>query len=123
MTWTAEEGKARADLAERYRQDPDDVERLIELATKFWVTSIPAMGTDYQEALSCLARALNQTEDKKKRSQLFEQILDYARRSEDVATMQKWRERAASETEPDAHFVAVSTVNLGREAYLRNDLD
>ena len=122
-SWVAEEGKARADLAERYRQDPDHVDRLIELATKFWVSSMPAMGTDYQEALSCLSRALKQTQDKRKRSQILEQILDYARLSKDVATMKKWAERVASETEPDENLVAVSTLNLGNEAYLRNDLE
>ena len=123
LTWTAEVGKARADVAERYRQDPDHVDRLIELAAKFWVSSTPAVGADYQEAISCLAQALNQTRDKTKRSQIFEKILDYARRSEDVATVQKWIERAARETEQNAHSVAESEVNLGRDAYERNDLD
>jgi tetratricopeptide (TPR) repeat protein len=122
-TWIAEEGKARADLAERYRQDPDHVDRLVELATKFWVASMPALGTDYQEALSCLSRALDLTQDKRKRSQILEQILDYARRSNDVATMKKWAERVASGTEPDENLVAVSTLNLGNEAYMRNDLE
>ena len=122
MDWSAKQGKARAEIADRYRQNPDDPDRLIELATKFWVTSIPFTGTDFPAALACLKSALDLTSDKKKRAEIYRHALDYAGRNNDAATIQTWRERAANETEPDNNLVAEFTIALGNESLRKNDL-
>jgi len=121
--WTAEQGKARAELADRYRQNPDDPDRLIELANQFWVTSIPAIGTDYPAALACLKRALDLNPDKQKRTEIYRHALDYVGHTKDAATIQNWRDQAANETESAANLVAEFSVALGNEALLRDDLD
>jgi len=95
--WIKDAGKAKRELVRQISLSPNDVDRRIEFAEKFWVDNVPAMGPDYKRARKMLLDSLQLDSTAGQKMRLYKAIQSYSQQMDDAATATQFAHRIAED--------------------------